>query len=343
MSTGPSAHAEHGPTRVVPALIAAMLLAAATLPYWANPGVVFLAGVALTEALFAMSWNLLFGFTGLISFGQAAFFAIGAYSCGALLKFVPGLPFPVTLVASALLGTLAAAFVGAVALRRSSGIYFAMLTLALGEVLRIVITYIDLLGRDDGLSAIPRPVIDLGFIRFDLGAGTGYYWFLLVGTVVVMLVLRAVVNGRIGRVLRAVRDDPDRLAFLGVDVHGCRLLAFIVAGCVAATAGALQVPWTQIVTPDAAGWLHSTEAVLNTLLGGSGSLWGPAFGAAIFAVLSYGTRNVVGISELVTGGLLLVIVLVAPSGLVGLISRLEAGVSALRAPRAGRAPAARPE
>ncbi len=309
------------------AIVAALLVVAATVPFWANSGIVFLSGVVLTEALFAISWNLLFGFTGLVSFGHAAFFAIGAFTCGALLKFFPAVPFLLDLALALGLGLVAAAAIGFVALRRSAGIYFAMLTMALGEVLHLSISYVDVLGRDDGLAAVPRPVI--GFV--DLRPGDRYYWFLLAAVLVVGGALRLLVRGRVGRALRAVRDDPERLAFLGADIHGYRLCAFVIASGVAALAGALQVPWTQIVTPAAASWVHSTEAVLNTLLGGAASFLGPVLGTAIFAGLKFETRTIAGFSELIIGGVLLVIVLAAPSGVHGLLLRIEAALA--RRPR----------
>jgi branched-chain amino acid transport system permease protein len=310
--------------RLLSVIVTVLLIVAATLPFWANSGVVFLSGVVLTEALFAISWNLLFGFTGLVSFGHAAFFAIGAFGCGSLLKFFPGVPFLVDLVLAFCLGAVAAAAVGFIALRRSTGIYFAMLTMALGEVLHISISYVNALGRDDGLAAVPRPVLGLVIASIDLRVGDRYYWFLLGAVLVTGFGLQLLVRGRVGRALRAVRDNPQRLAFLGADIHAYRLSAFIIASAVATLAGALQVPWTQIVTPESANWVHSTEAVLNTLLGGAASFLGPALGAVIFAGLNFETRAISGFSELIIGAVLLIIVLAAPSGLQGLLARIEA-------------------
>lgn len=313
-----------GDGRLLTSIVAALLVVAASVPFWANSGIVFLSGVVLTEALFAISWNLLFGFTGLVSFGHAAFFAIGAFCCGASLKFFPGMPFLADLVLAGGLGAIAAAAVGFIALRRATGIYFAMLTMALGEVLHISIGYVNVLGRDDGLAAVPRPVLGLGVASVDLGKGDRYYWFLFTAVLLIAGALQILVRGRVGRALRAVRDDPERFAFLGGDIQGYRLSAFVIASTVAAMAGAIQVPWTQIVTPEAAGWIHSTEAVLDTLLGGAASFWGPALGTVIFAGLNFETRTIAGFSELVIGAVLLIIVLAAPSGLQGLLARLEA-------------------
>ena len=131
------------------------------MPLWANQGPLFLAGIALTSALFALSWNLLFGTTGLATFGHAAFFAIGAYSCGVLLKMTGGTSFLPILAAATVGGALVAALVVAVAIGRATGIALAILTLALSEILRMYISGSELLGRDEGLSGIPRPKLDL--------------------------------------------------------------------------------------------------------------------------------------------------------------------------------------
>ena len=303
-------------TNRVAAVAGGIVAVFVSLPFWADPGLVFLAGVTATEAMFAMSWNLMFGTAGLVSFGHAAFFAVGAYGTGAFLKYAPGVPFPLALLATCALGAAVSCLVGLLALRRVAGIYFAILTLALGEALHLVIGYSDALGRDDGLAAIPRPVM----WGFDLGRGDAYYWFILGMVALAVAALWRLERGPVGRTLRAIRDEPDRAAFLGVDVQGYRLFAFTVGGGLAALAGALQAPWTQIVTPGSATWVHSIAGVLNTLLGGAASFWGPMIGTAVFTGLQYATRTLPGLSELLIGGVLLVVVLAMPGGIAGLLS-----------------------
>jgi branched-chain amino acid transport system permease protein len=307
-------------TKIVLGLVVAALVY--SVPAWANQGLMFLAGVTLIEALFALSWNLLYGVTGLAAFGHAAFFAVGAYFVGVLLKLFPGVPFLLVLAASALVGGLIACGVGAAAIRRTTGIALAILTMALGEILKIVIGYTELLGKDDGLAAIPRPVIGAFGVSLDLASGTAYYLFLCVVCTLVAGMLWWFTASQHGRVLRAIRQDAMRAEFIGVKVQRYRVLAFTVSGAVATLAGGLQAPWTQIVTPEIANVVHSTQPMLNSLLGGVGYFWGPAVGALVFGVLGYGTRTLVGISELVSGAVLLSIVLAAPSGLLGTMSAL---------------------
>ena len=306
-------------------LLAALLIAAAvSAPFWANAGIVFLAGLVAVEAVFALSWNLLFGYAGLVSFGHAAFFAVGAYFCGAVLRYLPDVPFPAILAGAAIAGALASALVALLALRRSAGIYFAILTLALGQILFTLIGSSTLLGREDGLSGIPRPVLSLGFVSFDLARGNNYYWFLLIACALLGAVLWWLAHSRVGRVLRSIRQDADRAAFLGIDVHAWRFAAFTIAGAVAALAGALQAPWAQIVTPQVAHWYQSTLPILDTLLGGAGSFWGPVIGAFAFSFIAYGTRHLAGLSELIVGAVLLAVVLLAPGGIAGLLDRFGA-------------------
>jgi branched-chain amino acid transport system permease protein len=304
----------------------ALILAAAafSLPLWANAGLLFLAGVTMIEALFALSWNLLYGFTGLAAFGHAAFFAIGAYFVGVFLKMAPEFPFLLILIASGLAGALAAYPVAFIAIRRTTGIALAILTLALGEILRMTVGYIALLGKDDGLIAIPRPTIGLFGLTVSLKSGPAYYVFLCVACATLALGLWWFVSSQYGRVLRSIRQDAIRAEFIGVDVRHHRTMAFTISGALAALAGGLSAPWTQIVTPETASYIHSTQPMLNSLLGGVGHFWGPTVGAVIFSGIGYFTRTLVGISEVVSGTILLLIVLGAPSGILGVASQLLA-------------------
>jgi ABC-type branched-subunit amino acid transport system permease subunit len=291
----------------------------ASVPLWANQGWVFIAGVVLIEALFCLSWNLLFGFAGLATFGHAAFFAMGAYLVGLGLTAYPYVPFPILLMAGVLLGAVAALSVGLIALRRTGGMQLAILTLAMSEVLYIVINNTHALGGADGLAGIPRPSIG----SISLRTGAAYYWFLFVVCGSTALAMWWLVHSRFGRILRCIKQDPERAAFIGVNVHSYRLAAFVVSGSVAALAGGLSAPWTQIVAPNAGHWMHSVQAILNSLMGGAGFFWGPALGTVIFAGIDYITRTFAGVSEVVIGGILLLVVLAFPGGILGALSNIK--------------------
>lgn len=312
-----------------PLVLGAVALAVvASVPLWANPGLEFIIGLVLIQALFAMSWNILFGYAGLASFGHAGFFAMGAYATGALLRYQIALPFPLMLVLGALIGGAAAWVIGIVALRRLSGIFLAVLTVALSEILRLVISYSKVLGAEDGLSNIPRPRIDLGFALLDLSASQAYYWFLVVTIALATAGLWWLLHSRYGRIFQVIREDAERAAFLGTNVARYRILAFVISGAVAAFSGALYAPWTRVVTLEEVHWLQSLQPMLFTLLGGVGSFWGPAVGATVFAAIGYYTRTYAGLYEVIVGGLLIVIILVAPSGVVGMYRKLRARLAA---------------
>jgi branched-chain amino acid transport system permease protein len=211
----------------------------ALVPSVFNRGVVFLAGLVAINVVFALSWNLLFAGVGLLSFGQAMFYAGGAYMMAVLSLHVPGMPFLLALLVGALTGGAIAFVFGVVALRRASGTYFAILTLAFAELVHIVITKTNFLGRNDGLVGIRRPVVDLGFTEINLGSGNTYYYFLIVAMAVAAFALWCLQNSPAGRLMQAIRQDPVRAAFLGADVQSWKLIAFIVSGCFAGFSGAV--------------------------------------------------------------------------------------------------------
>lgn len=295
----------------------------ATLPLWVNAGPLYVVGTVLVQVIFALSWNILFGYTGLVSFGHAGFFAIGAYLAALALRHIAGVPFLGVLAGAALLGAAAACVVGVLALRRMSGVFLAVLTVALAEALRLVIGFSTFLGREDGITDIPRPALDFGVLRIDLSSASAYYWFLLVATLLITAFLWWLLHSRFGRTLQTVRQDAERAAFMGTNVARYRLAAFIISGAVAAVAGALYAPWSRIVTVEEVHWLASAQPMLNTLLGGVSSFWGPVVGAGLFAAITYATRTLVGLSELIVGTGLLAIILLAPNGAVGLWRNLE--------------------
>ena len=251
----------------------------------------------------------------------AMFFAGGAYAMALITRHIPEMPFLLGLALGAACGGLIALIFGVVALRRASGVYFAVLTLAFSELIHIMITKTTFLGRNDGLVGIPRPVIELGFATLDLTRATAYYYFIIVVMTVVAVMLWCFQNAPAGRLLQAIRQDPVRTAFLGTPIQGWQLTAFVISGTVAAFCGAVMVPFTQIASPEIAYWTVSTQPILFTLLGGAGHFWGPAVGAILFGAIDYGTRTMHGLSEITVGVLLLAVVLIIPGGLLGLLRR----------------------
>lgn len=298
-----------------------------------NRGIVFLAGLVAVNIVFALSWNLLFAGVGLLSFGQAMFFAGGAYMMAVLTLHVPDAAFLLSLLAGALTGGAIAFIFGFIALRRASGTYFAILTLAFAELIHIAITKTNFLGRNDGLVGIRRPVINFNLFEINLASGNSYYYFLIVVMALAAFALWCLQNSPAGRLMQAIRQDPTRAAFLGADLQSWRLAAFVISGCFAGFAGAVLAPWVQIVSPELAHWSVSTQPILFSLLGGTGAFWGPGIGALLFGALDYGTRNLQGLSDLTIGLLLLAVVLAIPGGVVGLVTRMAKWSGTARQPR----------
>ncbi|CAM3501043.1 ABC transporter permease [Polaromonas hydrogenivorans] len=301
----------------VPAAVWLLAVFALLLPTWASGGVLYIASLVLISSVFALSWNLMFGFGGMATFGHAAFFAIGSYLSAYMLKTAPQVSFEWVLLLALIGGALVAAVIGVIAIRRANGVQLAILTLALAEVLRVLISYSASLGRDEGLSAVPRPSFSFGDVTFTLTTDISYYLFLCAACGLIGWGIWALCYSAFGRTLASIRQDAQRALFLGINVDRFRLVSFVIAAAIAAFVGALAAPLSQIVTPDAASIARSTEPMLHTLVGGAGSFWGPAVGSLIFAAIDYATRTLPGMSELIMGITLLVIVLVAPGGVIG--------------------------
>lgn len=309
--------------RLIDALSTVVLVVAfASVPLWADKGLLFLASVVMINMVFALSFNLVFGLTGLVSFGHAAFFAVGAYTTGLLLQRVSDVPYLASWLAGGVAGALVATIIATVALRRSAGIYFAILTLALAELVHILIAKSTLLGREDGMTGIKRPVVNFGLFRIDLAVGNNLYYLTLICALALGAILYMLWHNRLGRLLGAIRQDAERVRFLGVNVHTLQFSAFVVSGGVTGLAGGLYAPVAQLLTPELAHWSSSALPILFCLVGGVSYFWGPVVGTVVFIGLEHMMRNVVGLSELIIGLVLLVVVLVFPGGLIGGMRKL---------------------
>lgn len=294
----------------------------ATAPFTVHAGLVFIAGIAMTEIIFALSWNMLFSYAGLASFGHAAFFGVGAYTAAVFLKYDYGLHFMLVIALGTFLGGVASFIVAIIVLRRASGIQLAILTLALSQLVVTLIGYSTYLGRDEGIPSIERPVMEFGLFQIDMSNQIQGYYFIFFMSLLALVLMWLLLHGYVGRRMKAVAIDPERAAFVGVDVWRVRVLAFTIGGAFAAFAGCLVVPWAQIVTPDLVMWLHSAQPMLATLLGGAGYFWGPIVGVLVLSAVNYATRTFAGLSEVLVGGILLIVVLMAPQGIMGFLRQL---------------------
>lgn len=273
----------------------------------------------LLLALFALSFNLLFGMTGLLSFGQAAFYAAGAYVTGMLLR--AGMPLLPSVLLGALAGAAMAVVVGAFCVRHTR-IYFSMLTLAFGMfAYAIVWKWTEVTGGDDGLIGIPRGRLGLlGPFDPSLALLSRYYVFAAVLVFLSVAVLYRLAISPFGLTLRAIRENAERAEFSGIRVRRTVFIAFIVAGFFAGLAGALLAPLEQTVAPTAAHWTKSAEPVMATLIGGPFAFAGPIVGAAVYLGLK---EIIVRFTEywlLVFGLVLLATVLAFRGGLLGVLT-----------------------
>ncbi len=238
----------------------------------------------LILALFSLGLNLLFGYTGLLSFGQAGFYAVGAYVCAKILLVVPSLLAGV--LAGCAAATAAALVLGVMSVRHTR-IYFSMLTLAFGMMIySIAWKWQAFTGGDDGLVGIPRaPLVFPGLFSIDLSTIERYYYFVLVVTVLAIWAMYRLVHSSLGLALRGIRDSEHRAAFVGVSVSRYRLVAFTIAGLYAGLAGALLPPLENTVTPVMAHWSTSGDPVLATVLGGIHTFAGPLVGAFLLVAI----------------------------------------------------------
>jgi len=299
-------------------------LAALFIPALGSRFYTFVATDVAIMALFAVSLNLLLGYGGLVSFGHAAYFGIGAYACGILMKY-HAVPFALALPAAGLIAGAFAAFFGFFCVRLTK-IYFAMLTLAFAQIVwAICFKWNSVTGGEQGMPEIPYP--DLGWAARLPGLGTyragDHFYMLTVALVAACLwLLRRVVRSPFGRLLTTIRENPERAEFIGVNVRRHELIAFVIAGLFAGIAGGLFGIFNRGVFPDFAYWPKSSEVLIMTLLGGMGYFYGPAIGALVLLVLNQQITSYTQYWPFILGTLLIILLFAFPGGIVGALSRL---------------------
>jgi branched-chain amino acid transport system permease protein len=267
-------------------------------------------------AIFAMSLNLLLGYAGLLSFGHAAFFGAAAYVTSHVIK-----EWQFTTEISIFFGVLVATTLGYVfgslAIRRQ-GIYFAMITLALAQIIDFMANQLPFTNGEDGIQGVPRGML-LGFI--DLTDSTPMYYFSLFVFSIAFFFVKRVVHSPFGQVLKSIRENEPRAISLGYDVNRYKRLAFTLSAGLAGLAGSLKCLVLQLASLTDVHWHTSGEVVLMTILGGIGTLWGPVAGAAIVVNLNNYLANFGGWSTIILGVIFVVCVLAFRRGVVGEIAQ----------------------
>ena len=263
-------------------------------------------------ALFACAFNLLLGFTGLLSFGHAAFFGTSAYITAYLCKeagFSPELGILLGVLGSGALGFL----IGSLAIRRQ-GIYFAMVTLALSQMVYFLAVQLPFTGGEDGIQGVPRG--DL-FGLIDLKNDVAMYYFVLAVFLIGFAIIMRAVYSPFGQVLKAIRENEPRAISLGYNVDRFKLMSFVISAALSGLAGSMKSLVFQLATLTDIHWHMSGEVVLMTLLGGMGTILGPVVGAGIVVGLQNYLANIGSWSTIATGFIFVICVLAFRRGVVG--------------------------
>jgi branched-chain amino acid transport system permease protein len=316
------------PKLLLAAAGALVLVVLALLPLYIGLYQVQLLTYGLVAAIAALGFNLLLGYTGLLSFGHSAFFGIGAYSVAFLLRdagihsmeLYILLGVPIAAVASALLGYICV---------RHTRIFFGILTLALSQVVySLALKLFWVTGGTDGLR-VPRPSLLAGMVTFT-GRDAfqrfihGYYYYVLVVFAICVVLMWLIVHSPFGKALQAIRDNETRAAFLGLRIRRFRWMSFLISGTFTGLAGILWVPLNGLTTPEVLYWPFSGEIVFMTLLGGFRNFTGPIVGGIIFTYLKTYAVATTEYWQLLLGVVLVLLVMLLPTGIVGAISALAA-------------------
>ncbi len=296
-----------------------------------------LATQVLIFGLFALSFNMLYTHTGLFSFGQAAFYGLGAYGTGLILPSAFGTgdaiaqfkvnSLWISMAAGVTLSGIGALGIGLLCLRRR-GIYFSMLTLAFSQLLYfIAIQASSLTGGHSGLRGIPAFDIGFGRFRAPLDDPINFYYFTFFLVSLAVIVMQRILTSPFGSVIRAIRDNEARAAACGHNVKALKLLSFVWSGLFAGLAGSLSALHLRIVSIDVFYWPTSAEVVIMTLLGGARTFFGPFIGAALYLSLQEETSRFTEYWSLIIGTILILCVRFFPEGVSGWLPR---GFTALR-------------
>ena len=277
------------------------------------------AAKTMIASLFAMSLDLLVGYAGIVSLAHAAFFGLGAYLLAGLTNGA-GLVSPLATFPLALAGTAVAALVIGFLSVRTSGVYLVMITLAFTQMLYYLFGEAPGLGGSDGLYVAQRPrLAAFGKTLLDLGDGRAAYFFIWAALVAVYLLLARTVRAPFGRVLAGIRINESRMRTLGYRTRRYKIGAFVAAGVLAGLAGVLDATLYGFVNPAVFGWRQSGLVLVTVLLGGKGTLYGPALGAVLLGVLEHFGEKWTAYWNALIGAVAIATVLALPGGLAGLL------------------------
>jgi branched-chain amino acid transport system permease protein len=293
------------------------------MPFWlpAVGGYPELGTQVVVLGLAAMSLNFLLGYTGVLSFGHAAYFGLGAYGVGMTIRYiVPSTGLGILI--GTLVGTLAGAIIGPLIIRLR-GVYFAMVTIAFGQVFYfIAFRWNSVTGGDDGLTGWTRQNLHLGFTTIDIqNSPRTFYYLVLVLFAVAVGVMAWLLRSPFGRTLIAIRENERRARFLGIPVDQHIWMSWVISCCFCSLAGALFALLNNFVDPRALYWTQSGNFVIMAVLGGMRSFWGPLIGAAIYVVLQDYLSSATQNWQSFIGLFFVLVVLFFPRGVLGVLRR----------------------
>jgi branched-chain amino acid transport system permease protein len=306
--------------------VALVLLA---LPYIVTPYQTILMSYGLIMAIAALGFNLLLGYTGLLSFGHSAYFGLGAYAVAFMVKYLHVTSMELFVIGGLIATLLVTAVFGFICVRHTR-IFFAILTMALSQVVwSLAFKFFWVTGGTDGLR-IPTPTILSGLVTVPKNKiaflSFTYYYYVLVVFLVCVALMWVIVHSPFGQALQAIRDNETRAAFLGVRVQWARWIAFMISGGFTGVAGILWAPLNGLTTPDILYWPFSGEIVFLTVLGGFGTFSGPIIGAVVFNYLKTYAVGLTVYWQLLLGAVLIVLVLALPAGIMGTLTRLALNI-----------------
>lgn len=296
------------------ALVAGVAVAVAavvvTMPSVGTSADLFFWELVAIQILFAISVNLMIGHAGVFSFGQAAFFGIGAYATGLLAPHA--LPPPLAIIVAVALSGIAALAIGVV-VTQAQGLAMAMLTLAIAQSFYSLAFHVQALGGENGLPNVRR----LPFAGLDLSDQTVFWFFCMAWVVVGVLALRLIVSSPFGHALHMIRDDSKRAEFLGLNVRAYRIAVFAIGGAGAGLAGSLNAYVNEFVAPDVLYWTHSGDPIIMSLIGGFSTFWGPVLGAVVYSTVTRQISQLTPAWVLYVGIVFYGFVLFLPNGILG--------------------------
>ena len=320
----------------IPLLVAAaaVLAVLALVPLVAGLYQIQLLTYGLIAAIAALGFNILLGYTGLLSFGHSAFFGIGAYAVAFMLRNLAFHSMELYILVGVPIVAIASALFGYICVRHTR-IFFGILTLALSQVLySLALKLFWITGGTDGLR-VARPTLVASLISFS-GPGafqrflTTYYYYVLVVFAICVAMMWVIVHSPFGKALQAIRDNETRAAFLGIGIRRFRWLAFLISGTFTGLAGILWAPLNGLATPDVLYWTFSGEIVFTALLGGFRNFTGPIVGGIVYTYLKTYAVATTEYWQALLGAVLVLLIIVLPTGIVGALSQIARRLGAKR-------------